>query len=220
MRIFYFYRSQRSWAKVIFSQACVCPQGGRGVCLSACWDIPPGADTPQTRHPPGSRHPLGADPPDQASPREQTPPRPGTPPEADCSIQLMSSWYASYWNASLLAKLDSFVGMYWNKNKFKQECISVGCVPPTAVAIRGGLLHAPPEPDPPWEQAPQEQAPPARDTPQSGHPQTRHPPEQVPPDQTPPGAGTHPREQNSWHTLLKILPCPKLCFRAVTKCDS
>ena len=29
--------------------------------------------------------------------------------------------------------------------------------------------------------------------------------------------GRHPRrEQNSWHTLLKILPCPKLRLRAVT----
>ena len=81
----YIYRPQRSWAKVIFSQACVCPQGGRGVCLSACWDIPP-----------GSRPPLGADPPcppprpdppgtrppqEQTTPREQTPPRADTPPE-------------------------------------------------------------------------------------------------------------------------------------------
>ena len=64
---YYYYRPQRSWAKVIFSQACVCPQGG--VCLSACWDIPPflGADMPpwEQTQPPGSRHP-----------REQTPPRP------------------------------------------------------------------------------------------------------------------------------------------------
>ena len=27
----------------------------------------------------------------------------------------------------------------------------------------------------------------------------------------------HPCGQNSWHTLLKILPCPKLRLRAVTK---
>ena len=26
-----------------------------------------------------------------------------------------------------------------------------------------------------------------------------------------------PHEQNFWHTLLKILPCPKLCLRAVKK---
>ena len=58
------YRPQRSWAKEIFSQACVknsVHRGrGQGVCLSVCWDTTP----------PGSRHP-----------REHTPPpRPGTPP--------------------------------------------------------------------------------------------------------------------------------------------
>ena len=36
-----FYPPQRSWAKVIFLQACVCPQWGWGVCLHACWDMPP-----------------------------------------------------------------------------------------------------------------------------------------------------------------------------------
>ena len=67
------YRPQRGWAKVIFSQASVCPRGGRGVCLSAFWDItprehtatphPPEQTPPQTRHTPRSRHPP-----------EQTPP--------------------------------------------------------------------------------------------------------------------------------------------------
>ena len=34
-------------AKVMFLQVCVCPQGGEGVCLSACWDaIPPGMENP------------------------------------------------------------------------------------------------------------------------------------------------------------------------------
>ena len=69
------YRPQRSWAKVIFSQACVCPQGGKGVCLSACWDVPPWEQTP-----PRSRHP---------------------PREADSSIRSTSGRYASYWNAFL-----------------------------------------------------------------------------------------------------------------------
>ena len=40
-----------------------------------------------------------------------------------------------------------------------------------------------------------------------------------PPRSTPPGPGTTtpppPRGQNSWHTLLKILTCPKLRLRAV-----
>ena len=38
----YIYRPQRSWGKVIFSQACVILfTGGGGVCLSACWDTTP-----------------------------------------------------------------------------------------------------------------------------------------------------------------------------------
>ena len=100
---FYYYRPQRSWAKVIFSQACVknSVHRGGGVCLGACWDAPPGA---------------GADPPpeqEQTPPeQEQTPPRsrnrppgaeppPGSrhPPEADSSIRSTSGRYASYWSA-------------------------------------------------------------------------------------------------------------------------
>ena len=59
-----------------------------GVCLSACWDTPPGADPPRADTPradplpeadtPRSRHPPGADP-----PPEQTPSQKQTPPEAD-----------------------------------------------------------------------------------------------------------------------------------------
>ena len=51
-------------AKVMFLQACVSTGGGRGVCLSACWDTPPDQTPPLTR-PPRIRH---------------TPPGPGTPP--------------------------------------------------------------------------------------------------------------------------------------------
>ena len=57
----------------MFSQACVILFTGRGVCLSACWDItpwtrhPPGSRPPQTRHSPGPGTPLGSRPPrDQA----------------------------------------------------------------------------------------------------------------------------------------------------------
>ena len=54
----------------IFTSVCqeFCPQGGGGVCLSACWDIPPGADTPPPPRP-------GRPPPDQADP-----PTADTPP--------------------------------------------------------------------------------------------------------------------------------------------
>ena len=93
----FYYRLQRSWAKVIFSQVCVknSVHGEEGVCLSACWDTPP------------DQTPL-----DQAPPRPGTSPRPGTPrpgtpqdrtppQEADCSIRSTSGQYASYWNAFL-----------------------------------------------------------------------------------------------------------------------
>ena len=59
MYIYHFYRPQRSWGKVIFSQACVILFTG-GVCLSACWDTP----SPPTRRPP----PGPGTPPGQASP--------------------------------------------------------------------------------------------------------------------------------------------------------
>ena len=66
----------------IFIGVCLSTEG-RVVCLSACWDIPPRADTPRSRHPPGSR----ADPPDQTLPRDQPPrtrsPRADTPLGAD-----------------------------------------------------------------------------------------------------------------------------------------
>ena len=52
---------------------------------------------------------------------------------------------------------------------------------------------------------PPEQVSPWPGTPRAGTPQTRHPPRA-----DPPACG-----QNSWHTLLKILPCPKLRLRAV-----
>ena len=64
-----YYHPQTKFAKVMFSQVSVCPQGGGGFCPIACWDIPPGT---RGRHPPG-RHPP-----------EQTPPWETPPgPEAD-----------------------------------------------------------------------------------------------------------------------------------------
>ena len=68
----------------IFTSVCL-STGGRGVCLSACWDIPPRPGTPRTRHhhPPGpgttttplSRHhpsPPGADTPPPGSRLQHT----------------------------------------------------------------------------------------------------------------------------------------------------
>ena len=59
---------------------------------------------------------------------------------------------------------------------FQQECIPVGCVPPAAVAVPGGLHQTPPG---------------SRHPSQGGTPQTRHPPDQAPPDQAPPCGQTH-----------------------------
>ena len=53
---------------------------------------------------------------------------------------------------------------------FNQECIPVGCVPPAAVAVPGGLHQAPPRAGTPW----------------SRPPWSRHPREQTPPGQAPP----------------------------------
>ena len=113
-------------AKVIFLQVSVCPQGGEGVCLSACWDaIPPWMESPpldgepppgwrtsprwRTPLPPpplGWRTPLTPDGEPPPNPGWRTPPQPrmeNPPPrEADSSIRSTSGRYASYWNAYLL----------------------------------------------------------------------------------------------------------------------
>ena len=58
----------------IFTSICLSTGGGRGVCLSACWNTPP----PRDQTPPGADTPPW----DQTSPREQTPPGADTPPGA------------------------------------------------------------------------------------------------------------------------------------------
>ena len=65
--LIYYYRPQRSWAKVIFSQACVCPQGGglsasvhAGIYIWEQTPLHPGSrcpHPPRPGRPPGSRHP-------------------------------------------------------------------------------------------------------------------------------------------------------------------
>ena len=111
------YHPQRSWGKVIFSQASVILFTG-GVCLSACWDItPPGPGTPLDQAPPrpgippGSRPSWPGTPLDQASPQTRHPPRPGIPPtqsRAYWEIRSTSGRYASYWNAILVSQLFAF----------------------------------------------------------------------------------------------------------------
>ena len=127
---------------------------------------------------------------------------------------------------------------YKLKVSITQECIPVGCVPPAAVAVPGGSTQPPPGAEPPPPQGVGLETSLARspstsplgvglETPQPDPPNlppwvwawkpARH--AGIPPplrpvacwDTTPPP----PRGQNSWHTLLKILPCPKLRLRAV-----
>ena len=117
----YFYRPQRSWAKVIFSQASVCPQGGGGVSASVHAGIyppeqtpppradPPRADTPPEQTPPGADTPPGAgpphpppesrppgaapraDPPRADTPREQTHPPGADPPPREADFSIRST---------------------------------------------------------------------------------------------------------------------------------
>ena len=82
----------------IFTSVCqeFCPQGGEGVCLSACWDTPPREQTPREQTPPRTR---------------QTP----LPREAGSSIRSTSGRYASYWNAFLFSY--SFEEKIWPNNR-------------------------------------------------------------------------------------------------------
>ena len=93
----------------------------------------------------------------------------------------------------------------------RQECVPVGCVPPACCPYLPGCT-APggctcPGSVPGWEGVPVQGV----YLPKGGVPAWGV--------YLPGGCtclGTPPREQNSCHTLLKILPCPKLRLRAVT----
>ena len=101
------YRPQRSWAKVMFLQVCVILfTGGRGVCLSACWDNPsPWTDTPHGAEPPQGQappsRPPGADtppPPEQTTAYGQR--AAGTHPTGMHSCSLIS--FAFAWRERVL----------------------------------------------------------------------------------------------------------------------
>ena len=84
------------------------------------------------------------------------------------------------------------------ETQFKQECISVGCVPPAAVAVWGGFsTRYPPRTRPPRDQNPRGQNPLGAGTPM--------------------GPGTPAVNR---HTPVNILPCPKLRLRAVKNHNS
>ena len=119
-----FYRPQRSWGKVIFSQASVILFTRGGVCLSACWDTTPGKETPPGKEsaPWQGVRPLARRPPWQGRP-----PRQGdaalarqTPLHSACwKIQSTSGRYASYWNAILVGSVTANVK--WTPQNF--HCI-------------------------------------------------------------------------------------------------
>ena len=85
-----FYRPQRSWGKVMFSQVCDSVHGG---CLPQCMlgyhTPPPGADTPlgadntPEQTPPRSRHPQSRHPPGSDTPQADTPQSRHPPPLAE-----------------------------------------------------------------------------------------------------------------------------------------
>ena len=112
----------------------------------------------------------------------------------------------------------------FDKNLAKQECIPVGCLPPTAVAVPRVSTRHPPE-----------EAPPRGSTPSGGStpPQEEAPPSggSTPPGESTPPGGSTPREEaptrrkrpprrmpplwTKWQTDVKILPCPKLRLQVV-----
>ena len=76
-----YYRPQRSWGRVIFSEVCVKNSVQRGVCLSAPGSRTPGSrDPPRADTPPPGADTPGADTPLEQTPPEQTPPRSRHPP--------------------------------------------------------------------------------------------------------------------------------------------
>ena len=143
--------------KVMFLYLSVCPRGwggGRGVCLSACWDTtpqeqapqeqtpteqtPPRADTPPEQTPPQSRHLR-----EQALPGADTPPREQThPPGAD---GYCCRWYASHWNAFLCHLFLLSAKEVCEGYVFTGVCLSTGVgslsrgVCPEGSLSRGGL---------------------------------------------------------------------------------
>ena len=108
------YRPQRSWAKVMFLHASVCPQGGGSAQCMLGYHLPE-ADTPPKRQ----------------NSRRQTPPPEADPPEADTppprSSRSMSSRYASYWNAFLFQLIfTAHKRSLGQGNVFTDVCLSTG----------------------------------------------------------------------------------------------
>ena len=99
LHCYLFYRPKTKFAKVMFSQVSVCPQGG----------------VPGQVHPTGQVHSLAGTPSSWSgtAPWAGAPPWAGTPPgrylpgrytpsHSACWIQSTRGWYASHWNAFML----------------------------------------------------------------------------------------------------------------------
>ena len=111
-----YYRPQTKFAKVMFSQVSVCPQGGvpPGQVHPLGRYTPQGRDTPwagtppRQVHPPGRYTPLAGTPPRQVQPPGRYPWQvhpPGQvhpPTTVHAGIRSTSGRYASHWNAFLL----------------------------------------------------------------------------------------------------------------------
>ena len=142
-----FYRPQRSWGKVIFSQASVI-LFTVGESASVHAGIP------------------------YSPPQQDKPPWQGDPP---CTVhagrygQQAGSMHPTGMQFLLPATTKLGQG-----NVFTSVCLSTGgegCLPQCMLRYT-----PPPGADPPWEQTPRPDTPPGPDTPRSRHPRTRHPP--------------------------------------------
>ena len=78
-----YYHPQRSCGKVIFSQVCVKNSVRGGVCLSVCWDTPPGQTPPYADTP-------------MQTPPEQTHPWADTPLWADLPMAILLEYFLVY----------------------------------------------------------------------------------------------------------------------------
>ena len=122
-----FYRPQTKFAKVMFLYVSVCPQG-RG----EPGQVPPSEQVPTRQvHPPEQGHPPWVDTPRTGTPPSRYPPPgrynlwAGTPPRSSSwwEIRATSGWYASCWNASLLAHLIDRLPILWLFYFFQLFCI-------------------------------------------------------------------------------------------------
>ena len=124
-------------AKVIFLHQSVILLTGPGVCLSACWDTPP-----------GSRHPPGTDTPRSRHPQEQTPPGTDNPPKskppchsACWEIWAISGRYVSYWNAYLFETIVEDSILYLIREIVKDIVETAQGFPEIFLEVGGGIFE-------------------------------------------------------------------------------